>query len=256
MVYKYASIHSVIEKIYRDYDHQEELDIWDIIEWAAEALEFIGAGQQYENYVAELAIVNSMSILPCNFHSQPHAAYNGRPLSLATGAFAPMSIASPDTSKNTINGVQVSANNFPSTENSATSLQGGLLPNTFYIRDGVFVTNIPEGTVVLEYRGIKVDKDGYPMIPDLQSYREAVAKYCQMKIDHQDFRRKRITGEIYAESKSDWQWYCGQARGAANMPNLAYAEAIKNQWVKLRPNQNSASSFYSDLSTREMRKIK
>lgn len=256
MVYKYESIFNIVEKLYRDYDHQEELDLWDVIEWAAEALEFIGAGQQYERRVAELDVKNAMAALPCNFHSQPIASYQGKPLHYATGKFGPMSINTPDNSSNTINGNAVDASNFPASGNNVSVLGEKQYPDTFYIRDGVLVTNIQEGTIVLEYEAVKTDKEGYPMIPDLQSYRTAVATYCQMKMDHKDYRKGRIKADVYKESKSDWQWYCKQARGQANMPNLTYAEAIKDQWVKLRPNQNSYQTFYNDLSVREMRKLK
>jgi hypothetical protein len=255
MVYKYESIYNVVEKLYRDYDHQEELDLWDVIEWAAEALEFIGAGQQYERRVAELEVKNSIASLPCNFHSQPIASYQGKPLIYSTGAFGPMSIDTPGNNDNTINGFKVSQDNFPASGNNTSSIGEKQFPNSFYVRDGVLVTDIREGVIVLEYRAVKTDKEGYPMIPDLQSYREAVTKYCQMKMDHKDWRKGRIKDAIYSESKRDWDWYCGQARGVANMPNLVYAEAIKDQWVRLRPNQVSFQSFYSD-NIREMKKLK
>lgn len=256
MIYKYESIYNIVEKLYRDYDHQEELDVWDVVEWAAEALEFIGAGQQYEKRVAELTIKNSMSPLPCNFHGQPIPSYQGKPIEYATGSFAPMSVNPQDSSKNTINGQTVSGANFPATENSSAELNDKQIPNTFYIRDGVFVTNIAEGVVVLEYEAIKTDKEGFPMIPDNEYYRKAVTTYCQMMMDRKDWRKGRLKDSAYAESKQDWQWFCGGARGSANMPNLAKAEAIKNQWVKLRPNQNSYQTFYSDQTLREMRKLK
>lgn len=253
MVYKYASVYNIVEKLYRDYEHQEELDIWDIIEWAGEALEFIGAGQQYVKNVVELEIKNCMAFLPCDFHGQPQAAYNGKPMNLATGSFSPFATGVSDTSSNTINGIQVDANSFPA---SGQNVGGSKIPNNYYIRDGVFVTNIESGTVVLEYNAIKTDKEGYPMIPDLQSYKEAVTKYCQMKLDTRDARKGRITKDWMQKSEQDWHWYCGQARGAANMPNLVYAEAIKDQWVKLRPNHISHQSFYQDGTLREMRKLK
>lgn len=254
MVSKYVSVFNIVEKLYRDYEHQEELDIWDIIEWSAEALEFIGAGQQYEDFIVELDIVNCMAVLPCNYHSQPQAAYNGRPLNYATGSFSPLAINESDSSKTTINGITVNTDSFPASGNTLPNQSR--LSHTFYIKDGVLVTDVQSGTIVLQYRGVKVDKEGYPMIPDLQSYKEAVTKYCQMRLDTRDARKGRITKDWMQKSEQDWHWYCGQARGQANMPNLAYAEAIKNQWIKLRPNQNSHDSFYQDLSLREMRKLK
>ena len=255
MVYKYISVYNVVEKLYRDYDHQEELDIWDVIEWAAEALEFIGAGQQYERRVAELTIKNNIASLPCNFHSNPIPSYNGAPMNLATGGFAPMSIEGAPPAENTINGFPVSDENFPrsgDTSNSTTQSQA----ENYYIKDGVFVTSVPEGTVIIEYRGIATDKEGFPKIPDLVSYRTAVAKYVQMILDTRDARKGRINKGWADKSEADWHWYCKQARGAANMPNLSYAEAIKHMWVKLKPNQNAAQSFHNDGTIREMRKLK
>jgi len=254
MVYKYVSIYNVIEKLYRDYDHQEELDVWDVIEWGAEALEFIGAGQQYERRVAELKVENCIAVLPCNYHSQPIPSYLGSPLNLATGGFAPLDNGTADSTANHINGVEVSDDNFPLSGQSTGTTQ--TLNETFYIKDGVFVTSINSGTVILDYKAIATDKEGFPKIPDLISYRTAVARYIQMKLDHIDWRRKRIDVSVYRESKTEWQEFCLQARAAANMPNLAYAEAIKNQWVKLKPNQNSADSFYNTGTIREMRKLK
>jgi len=254
MVYKYVSVYNVVEKLYRDYDHQEELDVWDVIEWAAEALEFIGAGQQYERRIAELVIQNNIALLPCNFHSNPIPAYKGNPMTLATGGFAPMDVNGTAGEVNsTVNSVPVTQDNFPrSGDVNSESFEA----ENFYIKDGVFVTSIPEGTVLLEYRAIATDEEGFPKIPDLVSYRTAVAKYVQMMLDHRDWRRSRIAAGVYRETKEDWQWYCKQARGAANMPNLAYAESIKNMWVKLKPNQNSASSFHNDGTVREMRKLR
>ena len=256
MVYNYISVYNVVEKLYRDYDHQEELDVWDVVEWAAEALEFIGAGQQYERRVAELHIKNNIARLPCNFHSQPIPSYNGKAMELATGAFGPMNVSSQDSSTDArINGQDVSQDNFPSSGNMVTS-QGNKLNPTFYVKDGIIVTSINEGTVILEYRAIATDKEGFPKIPDLVSYRTAVTKYVQMMLDHRDLRKGRVSERIAMKTEQDWQWYCKQARGTANMPNLAYAESIKNMWVKLKPNQNSAQSFYNDLTIREMKKTK
>lgn len=255
MIYKYVSVYTIVDKIYRDYDHNEELDVFDLIEWAGEALEFIGAGQQYEERVAELEIKNNMAALPCNFHNDPMVSFNGNPMDYADGYFSPMENNSSD-GKNYVNAKEVSEDTFPTSGNVGDRANSSRLKETFYIKDGVLVTSLNEGTVLLAYNGIKVDKDGYPMIPDHISYKTAIAKYCQMMLDIRDARRNRITKDWAQKSEQDWHWYCKQARGAANMPNVAKAESIKNQWVKLKPNQNTYGTFFADKSIREMKKLK
>jgi len=58
MVYKYKSIKEIIDGIYRDYDSPEDLEVWDIIEWCAEALQLIGAGTQYIDEIAQMEVTN------------------------------------------------------------------------------------------------------------------------------------------------------------------------------------------------------
>ena len=218
MIYKQVSMYNIVEKLYRDYDSQEELDIWDVVEWGAEALEFIGAGQQFNICIKPLTIVNNSAELPCDFHSQPQPLFNGIPMPLATGSFDPK--ASPN-----------------------------LKLNNYYIRDGIFVTSLSEGEVMLSYRAINTDDEGFPTIPDLISYRTAVTKYIQMMLDHRDFRKGRISDRIATKTEKDWHWYCKQARGAANMPNLSMAESFKNMWVKLKPEGKRANGSYGNLGT-------
>lgn len=255
MIYKYISVYAIVDKLYRDYDYNEELDVFDLIEWAGEALEFIGAGQQYEERVAELIVKNNMAALPCNFHNDPMPSFNGNPLDYANGYFATMENNSAD-GKNYVNGKEVSEDTFPTSGNVTDRNNSGRLRETFYIKDGVLVTSINEGTILLAYNAIKTDEDGYPMIPDNISYKTAIAKYCQMMLDNRDARRNRITRDWAQKSESDWHFYCKQARANANMPNVAKAESIRNQWVKLKPNQNTYSTFFNDLSIREMKKLK
>jgi hypothetical protein len=274
MAQKYISVWEVIEKLYRDYDHQEELDHWDIIEWAAEALQYIGAGIQYNRYVAEIVVSNNISTLPCNYHDQPILSLNGHPMVYASGAFAPMqlgtqtiepssgttgsSITNNDSPTNInqgntrIKGFEVNDDKYP--RSGDVSLNTNRLRESFYIQDNVLVTSFTSGTVIMEYRGIPVDKEGYPKIPDNNSCKAAVSAYCQYMMDRRDWRRKRVTKDIFYESQREWEYKCAQARGSLNMPDINQMENFKNQWVKLKPNMNSANSFWNDLSIREMKK--
>lgn len=95
MVYKYTSSREVIAKIYSDLDVQEELHrITDIREWITEAIEKIGAFDQYVKKVAEFPVINYRVRLPIDFHSMVQCAYSfgdgmGRwvPMRAATGSF-------------------------------------------------------------------------------------------------------------------------------------------------------------------------
>ena len=107
MIYKYVSVNEIIEGVYRDSGIQEELDIWDVIEWAGEALELIGAGVSYVDLIGEVCVENHKVKLPCNFHSLEQISYKGNPLHLCSGSFGAISTTSSGSTTNYIDGKKV-----------------------------------------------------------------------------------------------------------------------------------------------------
>ena len=59
MIYKFISIKEIIEGVYRDTAINEELDIWDVIEWGGEALELRYCNnyrKRYNTFIIKLFI--------------------------------------------------------------------------------------------------------------------------------------------------------------------------------------------------------
>ena len=249
MIYNYINIREVIEGLYRDYDHQEELDIWDLVEWCGEALDLIGAHQQYINIVEDWQVCDYRYPLPCNIISLQQISYKGLPLKYAASIFGPANREGSNT--NILNGENVEANNFPQAITDET-----VLDHRYYINDAFLVASFKEGCLTVSYTGTKVDEDGFPMIPDEVTYKKAIKSYCQMMLDRREWRRQRLSEAVYRDSQRDWEWYVRTARGKAQMPNIDKMESIKNQWVRLKPNQNSYNNFFSDLNTPEHKKLK
>tara|TARA_R110000787_G_scaffold153516_6_gene267459 strand:+ start:1920 stop:2675 length:756 start_codon:yes stop_codon:yes gene_type:complete len=250
MIYKFTSIKEIIEGVYRDTQIHEELDIWDVIEWGGEALELIGAGLAYEELIAEVCVKDHRGALPCNLHILDSISLNGSRLSQCTGTFGAISTTPTNTSTNVIDGKKVDTDNFPL---KGSSQRGG--GDCYYVNDNFIVTSFNSGCLLLAFRGIKIDDEGFPMVPDNVSYKKALKSYITMMIDRIGWRKGALPENLYRDSQRDWEWYVKQARGSANMPNLDMMENIKTQWVKLKPNMNSASTFYTDLGNPERRLI-
>jgi len=249
MIYNYTNVREVIEGLYRDYGHQEELDLWDMIEWCGEALDLIGAHQQYVTMVEDWQVCNYRYALPCNLISLNQISYNGFPLKYAAGVFGPASNA--DDSTYVIDGEEVSSDNFPRYNAEQVNMD-----HRYYINAAYLVTSFEEGCLMVSYTATKVDEDGFPMIPDDILFKKALKSYCQMMLDRKDWRRQRLSEAVYRDSQRDWEWYVRSARGKAQMPNIDKMESIKNQWVRLKPNQNSYNTFFSDMNTPERKKLK
>jgi hypothetical protein len=123
---------------------------------------------------------------------------------------------------------------------------------TYMIKPGYIKTNIETGFLMLAYQAIPTDKEGYPMIPDNQSYIDAIYWYIVMKLLYPKWANGQVRDVVYYDAKRSWNYYCKQAYGNAMMPNKDQMESIKNAWLRLVPEINEHQSAYSTLGERQI----
>jgi hypothetical protein len=251
MIYNNLSIKYVIEGLYRDFGSQEELDIWDIVEWAGEALDLIGASQQYNNEITDIPIQHYIGKLPCGFRALQQISYKGEPMMPSSGTMMPGG-SDNEQEQGFIDGKKVSKANFPNFTDTITTAYG----HQYYIENGKIFCSFDKGCITMAYTSIPLDDDGFPMVPDEPHYIRAIKEFCQTMMDRRAWRAGRIPEQIYRDTESKWQSFKKQARTNANMPDLGTMESIKNSWVRLKPRMNEFDNFFGTLGQREQRKLK
>lgn len=65
----------------------------------------------------------------------------------------------------------------------------------YFIKPGWLVTNKAKGFIKLAYKAIAVDERGYPLIPDLTSYQEAIYWYVVMKLSFAKWMKGTLGGK-------------------------------------------------------------
>lgn len=136
-------------------------------------------------------------------------------------------------------------NNQVSTTNPSLGLQ-------YSVKPGWIMCNMPDGYLKLSYSAIPTDEDGYPLVPDLTSYKEAIYWYVTMKMKYPEYLNGKMNREIFYDIKRSWNFYRNQAYAEALMPNEDGLESIKNNWNKLVPEFNDHNSFYSHTGERQI----
>lgn len=77
MINKLVSSKAVIAKIIADLDlNEKDIKISDIRQWIADAMEMIGAVQQYEKKIATVPVINYQVKLPCELRKIEQVAYS------------------------------------------------------------------------------------------------------------------------------------------------------------------------------------
>lgn len=112
-------------------------------------------------------------------------------------------------------------------------------------KPGYINTCMPRGFVKISYYAIYTDEDSMPMIPDLESYKEAIYWYVTMKLMYPKKLKGQISQGDYYDIRNSYNFYRKQAYAEAMMPTVDDLETISNIYTKLYPEINDHNIFFS-----------
>ncbi len=237
---KYISLKQVISKYYRDFNLQES-DIWqDLVEWSAEAIQWIGIAITSKNNLNCVFDVNNRQLcLPCDFLGSPQVAFNGRKVLPLEGTMVPIFSVGEFTdpleesiaTSNLITGTAIASN----------------LDYRYWIDDCIMKFNFDAKQITLSYVGTRVDEEGFPLIPDIIEYKTALVAYFTKMRTYPDYLNGKLRDGVWDRVEEDWNHRCMQARVEGYKPDLDDMEQIKNMWNRLIPNMNAATTFYHGM---------
>lgn len=139
------------------------------------------------------------------------------------------------------------------------TVNGKFVPGVVDHRDGTMFSNelqyttkpgyintcMPRGFVKISYYAIYTDEDNMPMIPDLESYKEAIYWYVTMKLMYPKKLKGQISQGDYYDIRNSYNFYRKQAYAEAMMPTVDDLETISNIYTKLYPEINDHNMFFS-----------
>src|SRR4030043_444867 len=235
MIYNLVSCKKVISKIATDLNWGEEPHrISVIMEWIGESVKKRGAFPSLVTRVTGkedlplLTISNYQAKLPADLNTINQVAYSVA----TTGPFYPMRYATGSYSSThpvKINPVSTTTNTIPNSEKDTIFS----LDYSYIVVGGYIKTNIKDGYLLVSYQAIPTDTDKYPLVPDDESFFEAIYWYINMKLTYPEWKSGRVRDAVYYDAKSSWNYYRKQAYAQAMMPNIDQLESIKNAWIRL-----------------------
>ena len=274
MIYNYTKCESVIAKVMADLNISEKnIRITDIREWIFEAVDKIGAPMQYIQKESGsdgepiIKIEDYQAPIPAGLQSLDAVAYSRSKdgkweyVRSNTSAFrnrikdckcncfpnTPEQPVVPEQSNTKSKSCQINIIN-----NLDESLNYHSGDVTYFIKPGWIVTNRKDGYLKISYKKIATDERGYPLVPDLTSYQEAVYWYVVMKLSFPKYLSGKLGGKGVNNSQNtffyiqqQWNFYRNQAYAECMMPNAGQIQSIKNDWNKLLPQFDSQEDFFS-----------
>ena len=108
-----------------------------------------------------------------------------------------------------------------------------------YVINGMSIdVSFANGYVEIAYDGIKMDPEGFPMIPDDPAFREAFKYFLLKQSAEPNFYRGTVNERVYRDIEQKYYAYIAAASNRFNMPSLDQMESIRNTLIRILPNQH------------------
>lgn len=227
---KYISIKVIMDRLTR-HPLLEDLPLETVVDYAVDFMKIVGAPSSFLEKTAEICIKNYRGELPCDFYkiiqvrlAKPH----GHVFRYTTDTFH----MSPHKHR-------------PGHTDLTYKLQGNC----------IFTAPLENGKIEISYKSLAIDEDGYPLIPDDNTYLRALETYIKKQYFTIQFDLGKINQNIMAKADQDYAWAVGQCQERLNTPSLDQMEAISNMWSRLLDINQDHKHGYIHSGTQERVRI-
>lgn len=221
---RYISIKEVLDNLL-DNPLLQDLTLERVVNYTVDFIRKVGMPKVYIEKTANLEIKEYRALLPCDFHKMIQ--------------------------------VRVFREGYSQIFRSSTDSfhlskdKGDSHDLTYKLQGQAIYTSMKNGTIEIVYQAIPVDCDGYPMILDNSSFREALELYITKKRYKVLFDVGKIRGDVYSSTCQDYAFAVGQAQTSLIMPTIDEMESITNSWNTLIPRVREHSFGFINNGSKE-----
>lgn len=202
MMEKYISIKEVLDNLL-DNPLLQDLTLERTVYYTVDFIRKVGMPKSLQEKTELITIEDYRGQLPCDFFKMIQVRYNNSYFRYSTDSF--------HMSNNKTNSYDL----------------------TYKIQGGFIFTSLKDGDIEIAYQAIPVDCDGYPLIVDNSSFREALELYITKKRYKILYDTGKLRSDVYKNTCQEYAFTVGQAQTSLIMPTLDEMEVISNTWNTL-----------------------
>lgn len=211
----------------------QDLSFERVVNYTVHFLQIVGVPNEFEEKTALIDIKDYRGCLPCDYYDMIQVR------TYKEGEYCPRVF-------------RYTTDSFHHSPNKGDSDTWDL---TYKLQNSIIYTSIKEGTIEIAYHAIKVDKEGYPMIPENSSFIQALELYIKKKVFTILFDQGKINNAVLQNTQQEYAWAVGQAQRDLTMPTIDQMESISNMWTQLLQRNNEHSKGMKQLGRREYIKL-
>lgn len=122
---------------------------------------------------------------------------------------------------------------------------------TYTLQSCVITTSFKKGFVEMSYKSINVDKDGYPLIPDDDSFKMGLEYYILDRYIEPLWMMGKIQDKVFNYIKQERHWYLAQAETIFKLQGIDHLESMMNGLNRILINTQAHDNFYKNFGEKE-----
>lgn len=217
---KTTSVQEILWKVLKN-PLCQDLTIQQASEYVVEILKLIGAPLSFSDKVEQLELKSHKVSLPADLIEIKGVKHGGIPLRYGTDLYH----VDQDTSC--------------------------LSEYTYIVQECILISSLEKGCLDIAYKALPVDNDGYPLIPDNESYRMAIEYYIMHRYLELLWAMGKITDKVFQYYSQKRDWYVGQASSALTIANKDQLQSMANSINRLIINNDAYNTFYRNMGESE-----
>ena len=126
---------------------------------------------------------------------------------------------------------------------------------TFRVQGRAIITSLQEGEILVSYKSIPIDEDGFPLLIDNSVFIEALKEYIKKEYFSILFDLGKLNQAVLQHTEQRYAWLAGQLRSEFTIPSISEMESIKNMWTRPIQNNNEFYTGFKNLGNKEPLKV-
>lgn len=264
MAEQYTNIRLIMDKLMR-HPLLSDLTLETVVDYTVDFMRIVGVPRMFIDRIAAIPITDYKGTIPTDWVDTIMIKYNDKAMRYSTDAFHlyhPIEntgglLSNPVIESNALERItqylelnsmeeiafsdgtttiQIQANSiltdYP-TLIPANANQNQSGDNTFTIQGNYIHTSLPNGLVIMAYRAIASDDDGFPILPDNSDFTRALMAYIKLQHFTILFDLGKISQYSFVQSQTDYSWAVGACENEFKRLDLSKAESLFNSYRNL-----------------------
>lgn len=233
--YNYINIREALSRILR-HPLLQDITLEQAVQYTIDFIGIFGLPKLYQDKEEVIIIEEFRGLLPCDLISiiQVKDYKSNICLRSMTDNFMP--------------------NNKPNDEpNNKSNNKNGEL--AFKTQGNIIYTSFKTGEVVVSYKAIPTDEDGFPLLIDNPVFLKALETYIKREAFTILFDMGKITPAVLQNTQQQYAWLAGQLQSEFTIPSMSEMESIKRSWCTLLQRTSSFNDGFKHNGDQEYIRI-